>query len=501
MHLQARPPSRLRLAARRAPSHPPRPLLSHRFFSLSDTLSRTSAALLAQARDGAKLTLAFRLPAPESTLRLLAFSERAALAKSTGGLLALGAYHSAAVLHPSAEPSAERTAASPSDLYTFGRGFHGQLGHGGFSDSAVPQRLSRFVAGMKLRTIHCGGSHCAALSADGKLYTWGLASSGELGHGGWTPIEVDVPRCVDAFVGKVVVAAVVTGTNHTLAIGACGGLWACGRGRCGQLGQGDFSDAGPMRRVERLRGERVVAASAGGSHSIALTASGEVWTWGEARSGQLGLGAEVMAIAAAGWDTGLPVPSLVVLPASNTLDPVVDVVAGGHHSLLRTASGRLLACGRGRHGALGLNDTRDYSSFTEVTPFCGGNGRSEPRCLCRLGGSVASRVVAARAGRDHSLVLTACGAVLTAGCNNYGTLGTGDTVSRASFTRVPGLPRCRGVSSGESHAGAVGMDGRLYLWGRGDWGQLGSSDYRSYWRATEVGGFRVPFAEKEEEAA
>jgi hypothetical protein len=31
---------------------------------------------------------------------------------------------------------------------------------------------------------------------DGVLLTWGLASSGELGHGGWTPIEVDIPRQV-----------------------------------------------------------------------------------------------------------------------------------------------------------------------------------------------------------------------------------------------------------------------------------------------------------------
>jgi len=353
----------------------------------------------------------FRAPQAEAPLRLLAFSQRVAAARRVGGSLALGAYHSAALL---------RGAAGAARLYTFGRGFHGQLGHGGYVDALRPTAVEAGVPGVL--TLHCGGSHCAALCADGRLYTWGLASSGELGHGGWTPIEVDVPRCIDAFVGKVLVRHVVTGTNHTLAIGECGGLWACGRGRCGQLGQGDFSDAGPMRRVERLRGERVTQAAAGGAHSLALTAAGEVWSWGEARSGQLGQGAEVMQLAAGGWEAGVPQPARMVLPASALLDPIADVAAGGHHSVLRTVGGRLLACGRGRHGALGLGDDFDYHTLSEVMPFCGGNGRAQPRCLCRLGGSVASRVVAVAAGRDHTLVLSACGAVLGTGCNNYGAL-------------------------------------------------------------------------------
>ena len=52
-------------------------------------------------------------------------------------------------------------------------------------------------------------------------------------------------------------AAVAAGSNHTLAVGVCGGLWSCGRGRHGQLGQGHFHDVGPLQRVEALRGVRV----------------------------------------------------------------------------------------------------------------------------------------------------------------------------------------------------------------------------------------------------
>ena len=108
-----------------------------------------------------------------------------------------------------------------------------------------------------IASIECGGSHCAALTTSGQLLTWGLASSGELGHGGWTPIEVEVPRPVSSLGMAVRVASVAAGANHTLAVGACGGLWSCGRGRHGQLGQGHFHDVGPLQRVEVLRGVRV----------------------------------------------------------------------------------------------------------------------------------------------------------------------------------------------------------------------------------------------------
>lgn len=68
----------------------------------------------------------------------------------------------------------------------------------------------------------------------GELYTWGLASSGELGHGGWTPIEVSCPRMITSL-QRTRIVSVSCGANHTLAISETGQLWSCGRGRHGQV--------------------------------------------------------------------------------------------------------------------------------------------------------------------------------------------------------------------------------------------------------------------------
>lgn len=240
-------------------------------------------------------------------------------------------------------------------LYTFGRGFHGQLGQGGYDDASVPAAVSLSNTGFAdptaVESISCGASHCAALDPDGVLLTWGLASSGELGHGGWTPIEVDVPRQVTSM-AHVKVKQIAAGANHTVVVSRDGGLWSCGRGRHGQLGHGHFHDAGPLQRLEALRGMSVLYAVAGGSHSLCLTDCGSVWSWGAHRRGQLGLG-DVAFATAAGWESGVPWPCLV--ESLNDLDePVVTMAAGGHHTLFVTAGGQLWAAGRGEHGALGV---------------------------------------------------------------------------------------------------------------------------------------------------
>jgi E3 ubiquitin-protein ligase HERC3 len=292
---------------------------------------------------------------------------------------------------------------------------------------------------------------------------------------------VDVPRCVSALVGKVRVLRVVTGANHTLAVGSCGSLWACGRGRCGQLGSGNFNDAGPLLRVEALRDVTVVSAAAVFSHSLALTTAGEVWSFGTARDGRLGQGPEV--VAAVAWEPGAPVPARMLLPDWCAADPVVDVAAGGHHSLLRTNSGRLLVCGRGRHGALGVGDAEDRLAPVEVCLQC-----AEAGCMCCGGGSRHGRVVAVAAGRDHTVVLTACGAVFCTGFNGHGQLGTGCTTGSFLFVRplLPREVRIVAVAAGEGHSAAISSKGVLYMWGRGDWGQLGCGDYRSCWRPTPL---------------
>ena len=160
---------------------------------------------------------------------------------------------------------------------------------------------------------------------------------------------------------NVKVTQIAAGANHTVVVSEGGGLWTCGRGRHGQLGHGHFHDAGPLQRLEALRGMSVLYAVAGGSHSLCLTDCGSVWSWGACRHGQLGLG-DVTFATAAGWESGVPWPCLV--ETLNDLDePVVTMAAGGHHTLFVTAGGQLWATGRGEHGALGVGVKGNHQQY------------------------------------------------------------------------------------------------------------------------------------------
>ena len=70
-------------------------------------------------------------------------------------------------------------------------------------------------------------------------------------------------------------------------------VWSWGRGRCsnGELGHGDTQNWLQPNHIVAVK-ERVVAVSTGGQHSLALTASGTVYSWGQGAYCQLGHGDE-----------------------------------------------------------------------------------------------------------------------------------------------------------------------------------------------------------------
>ena len=77
-----------------------------------------------------------------------------------------------------------------------------------------------------------------------------------------------------------------------------------------------------------------------------------------------------------------------------------------------------------------------------------------------------------------------------AGYNAWGQLGLCDQVERHVFITVPALSHVPIVSlaCGDNHSAAVTESGELYLWGRGDCGQLGSGRGCSSWSPQKLEG-------------
>ena len=205
-------------------------------------------------------------------------------------------------------------------LVTFGCGDCGRLGHGGAgggdASSWLGEELPRLVAALldlQPKVVACGGAHTAIVADDGSVLTFGLNDRGQLGHSadapeGGTPQEAPLPEPA---------AAVAAGYYHTLALTESGAVWAWGDNARGQLGAGQDLQRSPLPRlVKGLQGEptaglrgrgcsctcaceargawhvvagtRIVALAAGSDFSLALSAGGEVYSWGAA--GRLGHG-------------------------------------------------------------------------------------------------------------------------------------------------------------------------------------------------------------------
>ena len=99
------------------------------------------------------------------------------------------------------------------------------------------------------------------------------------------------PRLITMLSG-LVVRMISAGVNHSLVITSTGDLYSWGSDRFGQLGYGG-GDAGKgslhPKKVEHLKKHVVVAIAAGDAHSVCFTDNGEIYSWGCNKEGQLGI--------------------------------------------------------------------------------------------------------------------------------------------------------------------------------------------------------------------
>jgi len=174
------------------------------------------------------------------------------------------------------------------ELFTFGYESNGQLGHGGTQHESVP-RLVEALAGKLVIGAAAGQYHTAAWTEEGELFTFGNGGSGVLGHGG--DQNEHVPRLVEALVGKKVIG-VAAGEDHTAVWTEEGELFTFGDGFYVILGHGGKETELVPRLVEALAGKKVIGASAGCTHTAVWTEEGEIFTFGRGSHGKLGHGGQ-----------------------------------------------------------------------------------------------------------------------------------------------------------------------------------------------------------------
>lgn len=232
-----------------------------------------------------------------------------------------------------------------------------------------------------IKTVAAGREHALAVDSNNDLWVWGVGSSYALGNGSKNSIQA--PQKI-SLPGDAKAVAVAAGRDHSLCLTSDGSVFAFGMNDNGQCG------TAYSRRSERtpvlVEGlppahvDPVTQIAAGEAFSVALTASGKVFTWGSGNNGQLGHGDRADQGTARQMD-----PS--------TLEGKVRAVAsGGAHLLLLLENGKIQAVGRGREGQLG----QGAGGIVSVASY---------HLLPTTVTGLSTSIVSISAGRNHSLAL------------------------------------------------------------------------------------------------
>ena len=118
-----------------------------------------------------------------------------------------------------------------------------------------------------------------------KLYSWGGGGQGQLGLGNTN--NYSSPKQVGATTEWSKVYAIRT---STFAIKPNGTLWSWGLNSYGQLGNGNTTYYSSPKQVGALTTWLEIAPNGKSQKVIALKTDGTLWSWGDGRFGQLGLG-------------------------------------------------------------------------------------------------------------------------------------------------------------------------------------------------------------------
>ena len=260
--------------------------------------------------------------------------------------------------------------------FTWGKCHYGQLGHGeDDKDEPIP-RLVESLSGVCIHSLGAGDSHVLATTVTGEVFSWGVGFYGSLGHGNETSLST--PKLIEALSGKFIVS-VSAGAYHSVAMDKEGGLFVWGRDNYGQIGQPLLTVPGlakPIRVNQKLpipfknlpdEGDTCKMISACNNHTLMLLHSGVVLSLGCNDSGELGRSADA--------------PNSIIDPScfvgySNRMEPVKYVCAGWKHCAAITESGSLFTWGHGAYGRLGLGHTRDQSK-----PKCVPAPSASPVCF------------------------------------------------------------------------------------------------------------------------
>ena len=400
------------------------------------------------------------------------------------------------------------------ELYTFGNGNYGKLGHCNFDHVLTPSKVG-FFSMQKVENVACGSYNTVAVTTDAKVYAWGKNSHGMLGVPHQQEQNILVPSEVQYQKDNpdLVVSEIAIGSMHQLLLCTNGTLFSCGNSVNGILGIEDvfdkvtspkmiindkpfymtthtdimldnsiFKDYTPYFSLETKDiknnsiSTAIVFTSGSNYNSAFITNDGELYMSGE--------------------------PSLIPKENIESTEQGIITTNSDMYDLNKKNFIQKVSFFRekvnyislGKKHVICIADFKAYSWGYNTDGMCGitGKGLNEYISTPTLIDGIKTLVKMSCLSDDHSLVLTQTGEIYAFGNNMYGKLGVGDlnryfTIGVQPREVEPMLVKnvsyAQYISCSNTHCACIMKYNQnlqdsysIYTWGSGYGGKLGHSN-------------------------
>jgi alpha-tubulin suppressor-like RCC1 family protein len=339
----------------------------------------------------------------------------------------------------------------------------GNINYGGdwiMENTSENIELIYFTKGIEYYTylLDAPGNHFIAFKTDGTIWVTGNNFFGELGLGDTTQRLTLTPMITTMIQGKTP-QYISCGIYHTIVLMTDGTIWGTGTNTFGQLG---IALGNTTRRLTLTQMDTTTTTignktpqyiSCGKYFTIVLMTDGTIWGTGLNDDGQLGLNDTTQR------ETLTPMITTMI----NGKTPQY-ISCGGYHTIVLMTDGTIWGTGRNGSGQLGLNDTTQRLTLTQMDSTTIG-GKTPQYISC---------------GEDHTIVLMTDGTIWGTGRNGDGQLGLNDTTNRQILTQMDtttiGGKTPKYISCGQRFTIVLMTDGTIWGTGYNAQGQLGLND-------------------------